>query len=118
LEIQPDNQNTCNTLAWVLATWPDAAVRNGVKAVALAEKADRLTGGTNPVIIETLAAAYAEAGRYSEAATAARKALQLVGTETNSPMVKTLQAQLGLSQAGQPVHNTAQTNALPDPSRP
>ena len=117
LEIQPDNPDTHNTLAWVLATWPEPSVRNGVNAVALAGQANRLSGGRNPVIIETLAAANAEAGRFSEAVTTARRAVQLASAQSNAPLVKALQAQIELYQAGHPFHEPAQTNR-PSGSRP
>jgi protein O-mannosyl-transferase len=118
LKILPDNPDTPNTLAWVLATWPEPSVRNGVKAVALAEQANRLSGGKNPVFIETLAAAYAETGRFSEAVKAAQQALPLANAQSNAPLVKTLQAQIGLYQAGQPFHETAQSTAPPDHGQP
>jgi len=118
LELQPDNPDTPNTLAWVLATWPGPSVRNGVKAVALAKQANRLSGGKNPVIIETLAAAYAETGRFPEAITAAQQALPLASAQSNAPLVKTLQAQIGLYQAGQPFRETAQSTAPPERGQP
>jgi tetratricopeptide (TPR) repeat protein len=62
LEIQPNNVGVCKNLAWILATYPEASIRNGTRAVELAEQANRLSGGKDPSIIDTLAAAYAEVG--------------------------------------------------------
>ena len=66
-----------NNLAWVLATSPKAELRNGAEAVRLAERACELTHYGEPLFIGTLAAAYAEAGRFPEAVTTAEKAEQL-----------------------------------------
>jgi tetratricopeptide (TPR) repeat protein len=66
-----------NNLAWILATYPDPEVRNGAEAVALAEKACNLTEYKEPVFVGTLAAAYAEAGRFVDAVAAAEKARSL-----------------------------------------
>ena len=77
LETQPENVDALNNLAWALATGPQVALRDGVSAVALAQKAVRLSGGENPRMLRTLAAAEAEAGRFVGAAETARQALQL-----------------------------------------
>jgi len=60
--------------AWVLATSADAAQRNGKLAVQLAEDACVQTHYQEPVMVGTLAAAYAEAGRFDEAVGASRMA--------------------------------------------
>jgi hypothetical protein len=107
LEIQPHDLRAQSNLALVLATSSDASLRNGVKAVALAEETDRLTEGKNPLVIGTLAAAYAEAGRFPEAVTTARRALQLAEAQGNAGMADMLRAQIGLYQAGSPFHMPA-----------
>lgn len=61
LEINPYDTEAQNNLAWILATWPDALIRDGAKAVEVAERADTLTRNASPVISATLAPAYAEA---------------------------------------------------------
>jgi tetratricopeptide (TPR) repeat protein len=63
-----------NEMAWFLATQPDAALRNGPEAVRLAELACALAGRTAPEMLAALAAAYAEAGRFSEAIKSAEEA--------------------------------------------
>ncbi len=67
IDAQPGNALFLNNLAWVLATCPRTSVRNGARALDLAQQAERLSGGRTPSILETLAAAYAETGRFSEA---------------------------------------------------
>jgi tetratricopeptide (TPR) repeat protein len=74
LRIDPASIEGLNNLAWLLSTSPDPRVRDGVRAVELAEQACSLTGSKIPVLLGTLAAAYAEAGRFSEAITAAQRA--------------------------------------------
>jgi len=56
-----------NTAAWILATATDASIRDGDLAVRLAERAARESNFSNPLVLDTLAAAYAEAGRFDEA---------------------------------------------------
>jgi len=109
LQIEPADQATQNNLAWLLATCPDASLRNGQKAVELAEQANHLTGGGNPVVLCTLAAAYAEVGRYSEAVQTAQRGWQLAKAESSTELAGKLQFELKLFQAGTPFHNPAPT---------
>ena len=44
----------------MLATWPESSIRNGDKAFALAEQANHVSQNQDPLILRTLAAAYAE----------------------------------------------------------
>jgi tetratricopeptide (TPR) repeat protein len=66
--------------AWALATAPEARRRNGALAVELAEQACQATGGKDPAYLDTLAAAYAEAGRFDRAVATARRALGLTSS--------------------------------------
>jgi tetratricopeptide (TPR) repeat protein len=104
MQLKPDKAEIQNNLAWLLATCSDASLRNGNQAVALAERANQLTGNGNPVVLDTLAAAYAEAGRFPEAVTTAQRALRLAAVHSNSELAGSLQSQLKLFQAGQPFH--------------
>jgi tetratricopeptide (TPR) repeat protein len=108
LAIKPNYVEAQNNLAWVLATCPQASLRNGIKAVELAERANQLAGGKNPVILATLAAAYAEAGRFPEAIETAQRALQLAEAQSNTTLAGTLQSQLKPYQVGLPFHGTEQ----------
>jgi tetratricopeptide (TPR) repeat protein len=110
LEIQPQNAITCKNLAWILATCPEASVRNGAKAVELAEQAARLSGSPDPIFIGTLAAAYAEAGRFPEAVATARRAQQLAVDQSNLGLASALQVQIGFYQSGSTFRDTSQTN--------
>jgi Flp pilus assembly protein TadD len=111
VDLQPGNAEILNSFAWVLATSPDASVRNGAKAVDLAQRAARLSGARNPWILGTLAAADAEAGQFPEAVATARQALELASPQANTSLVRLLQTQIKLYQAGSPFRDTDPTNA-------
>jgi tetratricopeptide (TPR) repeat protein len=118
LSIEPHNVDACHYLAWILATCPEPSIRNGAKAVELAREVDRFSGGEDPEIAGTLAAAYAEAGRFPEAVATAQQALQLAAVQTNTAAVDALRAQIGFYQAGLPFRDPSLTNALPAGGRP
>ena len=94
LEINPEQPSTLNNLAWLLATTPETALRDATRAVNLAEQASQLGGGANPMILHTLAAAYAAAGRDGPAATTARRALELSRAQKNDDLAATLQKEI------------------------
>jgi tetratricopeptide (TPR) repeat protein len=77
LRIEANQVAVLRQAAWVLATAPEASVRNGTEAVALAERAVQLSSGRDSGVLDTLGAAYAEAGRFAEAVETARRALAL-----------------------------------------
>jgi len=106
LDLKPDSIYILNNLAWWLATASDAPLRNGGQAVVLAEQANQLTDGSNPMILRTLAAAYAEAGRYKEAGAAARLAAELALEKKNNSLARMLQQEIKLYEAGLPLHET------------
>jgi len=104
LDIKPDYPEIQNNLAWVLATCPQASLRNGNQAVELAIRANQLTGNKNPLLLRTLAAADAEAGRFSEAVETAQRALQLAEAQSNTALADVIRSELKLFQAGVPFH--------------
>jgi tetratricopeptide (TPR) repeat protein len=108
LEIKPADPSVQNNLAWLLATCPEASLRNGDKAVELARRANALTGGENPIILRTLASAFAEAGRFSEAVEAAQRALRVAEAQANTGLAGQLQSEIKLYQAGSPFHRPEQ----------
>ncbi|MDP4720379.1 MAG: tetratricopeptide repeat protein [Akkermansiaceae bacterium] len=105
LNITPDAVSTSNNLAWLLATCPDARFRDGERAVELAQKAEQLTGGNHPAILCTLAAAYAEAGRFSEAVETARLALDLAKERGDQALAEALVRHLDLYELGIAFHD-------------
>ena len=71
----PDSPRMLDELAWLLATYPDSKSRDGTEAVRLAKHACELTERKIPALLDTLAAAYAEAGDFPQAISAAEEAL-------------------------------------------
>jgi tetratricopeptide (TPR) repeat protein len=102
LEINPSNINAQNNLAWLLATCAEPRIRNGARAVELAERADRLTRSGNAVISATLAAAYAEAGRFADAIRIAERALQLATNSNNAALADGIRQQIELYRSNSP----------------
>ena len=80
-------------LAWILATADDVGLRDGAEAVRLASQVADLTGYSDPVVLNTLVAAYAEAGEGSKARETARRALRLIARD-ETPVVAKLRASL------------------------
>jgi tetratricopeptide (TPR) repeat protein len=109
IQSKPDFSEALNNLAWVLATCPDAGLRNGAEAVRLAERACELTHYGEPSFIGTLAAAYAEAGRFPEAVTTAEKAVQLATDAGSKKTAEENRQRLELYRTGKPYHEPAPT---------
>jgi tetratricopeptide (TPR) repeat protein len=106
IELQPQFIPAQINLAWMLATWPEPSVRNGGKAVALAGQANQFSQDKDPLILRTLAAAYAEAGRFPEAVLTASQALALAVAQSNTGLTNALQTEIGLYQANSPYRST------------
>jgi tetratricopeptide (TPR) repeat protein len=107
LELAPGSISTLTNLAWLLATSRDASLRNGPKAVELAKQADRLVGGTNTVVLRTLAAAYAEKGEFANAIKTARSAMELARMHGEDSLTADLDQQIALYQLGMPYREKA-----------
>jgi protein O-mannosyl-transferase len=115
---RPKNADIANNLAWLLATCPDPTLRNGHQAIELAEKAERLSAGRDPLYIATLAAAYAEAGRFPQAVFTAQRALSLASLQRNAALAEVVSQQLALYQKGAPFRDTARRTASPASDQP
>jgi protein O-mannosyl-transferase len=102
LVVRPDFVEVLNRLAWLFAVHPDPRVRNGAQAVELAERACRLTRNAQPSTLRTLAAAYAETGRFAEAVSSAQQAQRLAEAAGLKEFARRNQQLLELLQAGQP----------------
>jgi len=100
LELQPANLSFENNLAWMLATAPQASLRNGARALELAGKANQSSGGNNPQILRTLATAYAETGEFANALQTAQKALQLAEGQADTALAATLHREIKLYEGG------------------
>ena len=102
IELQPQFVAAQINLAWILATWPEPAVRNGNEAVTLAEQANRFSKGEDPQILRVLAAAYAETGRFHDAVAMAQRALALALIQPQSGLTNALQKEVELYQNNTP----------------
>jgi tetratricopeptide (TPR) repeat protein len=100
VDAAPDMPFLLSRLGWLLATSPEDEVRNGVRSVEVSERAVRLTLRQDTMALDTLAAAYAEAGRFEEAAAAAREAIALAGRQGVGPITE-MSARLSLYGARQ-----------------
>ncbi len=106
LQISPENLAALSNLAWLLATSSDATLRNGSEAVQLAERADSASSRSDkhPAVLRILAAAYAEAGQFSEAKETAQHALEAANIQGNTTLADALQGELALYDLGLPYH--------------
>ena len=104
LRIDPRSVLTLNNLGWLLATCSDPSVRNGARAVEVAARAELLSGGEDPLILHTLAAAYAENGQFSQAIETAQRALQLAEQQKKGILLRALPNEITLYRAELPYH--------------
>ncbi len=114
---RPNDVALLNDTAWVLATNPNASIRNGAEAIELAEQAAQLSDRREPAILGTLAAAYAEAGRFAEAVQTAHQALNLATEQNNQSLAKSVKAKMALYEAGTPFREMWSPSA-PGSARP
>jgi len=104
LQLKPDDTEILNNAAWLLATCSDATVRSGAQAVKFAEHACELTKYQQITMIGTLAAAYAEAGMFSDAITTAQRACDLAKKTGQLELLQKNQQLLDLYRQHQVYH--------------
>jgi tetratricopeptide (TPR) repeat protein len=102
LKQAPDFAGLANGLAWILATSPTDSQRNGEEALRLAEKACQLTQNKEHTYVDTLAAAYAELGRFDEAIKTQQEAIQLAQQAEQPENVAEYEKRLKLYEQKQP----------------
>lgn len=101
IRLKPEWFEPLNGLAWLLATDPDPKLRDGAVALECAERAARLSEHKNPFVLDTLAAAYAESGRFAEAVSTAQKAIDLATASGNGTLAAAIVGRLGSYKRGQ-----------------
>ena len=94
IEIVPSHLAAMNGLAWLLATSAQAAPGSANEAINLAEKACSATGYTEPTFLDTLAAAYASAGRFQDAVQTAEGAVGIARESGREGLAKKIEARL------------------------
>ena len=102
LQYDPNQLDVLNNLAWVLATNKDPKIRNGAEAVQFGERACDLTHYKVTVYVGTLAAAYAEAGRFDDAIRTAETAIALASAAGQTNLLEKNRQLLELYRAGRP----------------
>ena len=101
LASDPHSVKAQNNLAWLVASSSDSSLRDGSKAVALAEMANQSAHGTNPLILTTLAAALAESGNFAEAIATLDRAMALAReSDAEGGMTQELERQRRLYESG------------------
>jgi tetratricopeptide (TPR) repeat protein len=106
VQISPNSISALTNLAWLLATSSNDALRDGNKAVKLAGEANQLLGSTNPIVLRTLAAGYAEAGQFGKAIESAQAAIQLARLFGDNSLATDVGEQLGFYRLGVPYRET------------
>ncbi len=104
LERSPDDLDALNNIAWIRATHADPRHRDGAEAVRLAEQACRRSPQPEPVLLSTLAAAYAEVGRLPEAVSTCTRAIELARAAGDARDAGRFAEQLREYRAGRPFH--------------
>jgi spermidine synthase len=99
---KPDWPGAVNNLAWILATSPDSTIRDGVRAVRLAEQASQ--AHPTAEMLDTLAAALAETGQFDRAVATARRAADLARSSGQTALLAQIEARITLYQAKKPYH--------------
>jgi Flp pilus assembly protein TadD len=102
VELKPNNAKVLNNLAWLLATVDDVSVRDANKAVEFAQRVCELTGYKEPSALDTLAAAYAAGGKFTEARATAEKALEAAKGAKQEELAGKIESRLRLYEAGRP----------------
>jgi tetratricopeptide (TPR) repeat protein len=102
LKINPDFAVSLNALAQIFATNSNTELQDPELAIELAERAAKLTRYQNPVILDTLAAAYASAEKFSKAVETAEKALQLAESAQQNQLTEQIQNRLQLYKSSEP----------------
>jgi tetratricopeptide (TPR) repeat protein len=102
LRLQPDLVQMLNNLAWILATSADPGLRREQEAVALAERAAELTQRKRADILDTLAAAYAAAGRFDDALAAAGQAERIAAAAGDADRLSAVRSRLDLYRQNRP----------------
>ena len=104
LAIDPRLVSAANNLAWLLATCREEVVRNGARAIKLAKEASKLAGAKDPAILDTLGAAYAEAGQFRKAIRTQSEALNLARSARQAEQAQNIKKRLNLYQARRAYH--------------
>jgi len=110
LALAPEDPHSRNNIAWVLATSSDASIRDGARAVEFAREAVELSNSEDPKFLRTLAAAYAESSRFSEAVLTAERGVQTATTQGKSAFANVLERDIALYREHIPLRELSLIN--------
>jgi tetratricopeptide (TPR) repeat protein len=113
LRLKPDWIQALNNFSWLLATHPKARFRDGNQALALASRGVALTHTNDARLLDTLAGALAELGRFSEAASAARSAARLARAAGLTQLEPEIEAHLQSYERGRPFREASAPGTKP-----
>jgi tetratricopeptide (TPR) repeat protein len=102
VELDPNNTNVLNNIAWLLATLGEPSAADADRAIGYARRACELSGYKEPTSLDTLAAAYAAAGRFTDAKPTAEKALNAAKDANQQELARKIESRLKLYEAGLP----------------
>jgi len=105
-QLQPLSPEPLDKLAWIMATHPDAQFRDGPSAVRLAQRAAQLCRRPLPEYLDTLGAAYAEAGQFQQAIATVEAALRSATNNRGKDLTLKIQNRLQLYRQGKPYRET------------
>jgi tetratricopeptide (TPR) repeat protein len=100
LQLKPAQVGVLHKLAWALATGENVTAEDANKAILYASNACELTTNKEPVLLDTLAAAYAAAGRFEDAITTANKALDIAKAAGQESLADEIQERIILYKSG------------------
>ena len=106
LEISPQAVVPLNNLAWLFATSPDKSIRNGPRAVVMAERAVRVSKGQDPLFLHKLAAAYAATGDFPRAVETAQNAQLFAERQGNTLLANELQRNIATYRTNNALSST------------
>ncbi len=111
LKIDPEDINALITLSWIFAACPEPSLRNGLRAIEMAKRANEMSKGGNPLALRSLAAAYAETERFQEALQASQQARAIAITQGSTTLAEVLNEEHKLYHAGSPARDSLMNKA-------
>ena len=102
LDLDPNNVDALNNLAWLLTTRAEVSAEDANKAVGFAEDACKLTEYKKPEFLDTLAVTYAAVGRFDDAVNKASQAIEIAKAHGQKDLALKIQNRLELYRTGRP----------------
>lgn len=104
IDLKPNRTTVLNNMAWLMAAIDEVSIQDANRAIELAGRACELTGYKISKFLDTLAVAYAAAGRFEDAVKTANKAVDIAKAGNQTDLVNEIQRRIKLYEGGQPYH--------------